>query len=289
MRSVSVIGAGRLGTCLAAALTQKGFRIKALSCRTISSVRESQKIIGQGKASTNNLLPAKEGQLIFICVPDDQIKKIAEELVTYNINWEGKAVFHCSGLQPASLLERLKKRGALTASFHPVQSFPRKIADAQQFEGIYCGLEGDSKALSLGEKIAAKLGARVIFLKPQDKPVYHTACSLSSNLLIVLLNMAVSCLAKLNLQEHEAISLLFPLLQRTIHNVKGFNIGPSLTGPAIRGDLITIKKHLEALSSFPQYQTIYSQLTLHALQIADQEKKLSRDKIKALTALLEGE
>jgi len=287
MMNVSIIGAGRLGTCLAAALAQKGFRIRALSCRSLSSAQESQKIIGQGIASTNNLQTAEEGRLIFTCVPDDKIKKIAQELAASNIDWSNKTVFHCSGLQPAGILKGLKDKGASTASFHPVQSFPQKTADAHQFEGIYCGLEGDGEALSLGEKIAAKLGARVILLKSQDKPAYHAACSFASNLFIALLDMAVSLLAKVDLQEQLAISVLFPLVQKTIHNVKYFNINQSLTGPALRGDLTTIKKHLEVLSDFPQYQNIYSQLTLHALQIAGKEKKLSWQKLKALTALLE--
>lgn len=287
MRDISIIGAGRVGTCLAAALAQKKFRIKAVSCRHLSSAQESQKIIGQGKASTNIRQVAEEGQVVFICVPDDKIKKVAQELATYNLDWSGKVVFHCSGLHPAAILEELKEKGASTASFHPLQSFPQKTPVARQFEGIYFGLEGSGEALSVGENIASSLGGRVILLRAQDKPSYHAACSFASNLLLSLLDIAVFLLAKVDLQQQSPRLVLWPLVQKTIQNVKNFNISQALTGPAARGDTSTIKKHLEVLEDFPQYQNIYRQLTVHALQIAGQEKKISREKIKALIALLE--
>jgi len=287
MRDISIIGAGKVGTCLAAALAQKKFKIKAISCRSLSSAKESRKIIGQGKASTNNRQVAEEGQIVFICVPDDKIKKITKELSGYNLDWSGKVVLHCSGLHPAAILKEIKDKGASTASFHPLQSFPQKMADIHQFEGIYFGLEGAGEALSVGEEIAASLGARVILLRAQDKPAYHTACSFASNLLLSLLDIAESLLAKVDLQQQPPHSVLFPLVQKTIQNVKNLNTGQALTGPAARGDVSTIRKHLEVLADFPQYQNIYRQLTVHALQIAAWEKKIPRQKIKALISLLE--
>lgn len=287
MIDISIIGAGKLGTCLGYALSKNGYKIKALSCKSTSSAKESRKIIGKGKALINNVETAREGELVIVCVPDEKIEKVARGLAMSDIEWSKKFVFHCSGLLAAAALKPLQRKGALTASFHPIQSFSRKIANTKQFEGIYFGLEGCPEALSLAKKIVLKLGGHYIILQAQDKPAYHAACSIASNLFVALLDIAVSLLEKIGFKEEKATTILLPLVQGTLHNVKKFNIWPSLTGPAIRGDHQSIKKHLESLRNFPLYYEIYSKLTIQALEIARKEKKLSPQKIKALRNLLE--
>ncbi len=216
------------------------------------------------------------------------IKEVGRELAASDREWSKKFVFHCSGLHPASLLKPLEEKGALTASFHPVQSFPRKKADLRQFNKIYFGLEGSPEALSLAKKIVQDLGGSSIILGAKDKPLYHAACSVASNFFVVLLDMAASLLENVGFEEEQACQILLPLVQGTLHNVKKFNIDPSLTGPVSRGDRPSVKKHLESLRKYPLYHEMYVNLARHALEIAKKEKKLSPSKISALRNLLEG-
>jgi predicted short-subunit dehydrogenase-like oxidoreductase (DUF2520 family) len=288
MTHVSLIGAGRLGTSLGSALRKKGYKIKALSCRTVASAEESRKIIGEGIASTDNIQTARIGEIVFLCLPDEEIIKVTRLLASSDINWSKKYVFHCSGLIPSKVLEPLKAKGALTASFHPIQSFAGKKTPPAQFENIYFGLEGCAEALALSAKIARKLGGHPLILKPENKPLYHAACSTASSFFVVLLEMAVSLLKQIDLQEEKALQILLPLVKGTLHNVKKFNIRPSLTGPVIRGDKKSIQKHLEALRNFPPYYETYTKLAAQALEMAKKEEKISTKKIKALKNLLEG-
>lgn len=287
MNDIAIIGAGNLGTALGFALSKKGFKIKALSCRSISSVRESHRIIGAGKAFTNNIQTAKEAHLIFICVPDEEIAKVADELASSNLRWSNRVAFHCSGPLPSEILKPLADKGAFVASFHPVQSFTQKKVDIKQFEGIYFGLEGDEKALDLARKIIHLLGGHSIFIKVEDKPLYHAACSMASNFFVLLLDMAVSMLNSIGLEEDRAFKTIIPLVQGTLQNVKEFNIQESLTGPVIRGDVQSVQKHLDALRKFPSHYEMYLHLAAQALRIA-KRKNLSPEKIKALKKLLEG-
>ena len=288
MIDISIVGAGRLGASLGYALSKKGYRIKALSCTTLLSAKESRKIIGEGKALTDCIETARSGGLVILSVPDGMIEKVARQLVASDIEWSKKFVFHCSGLHAAAILKPLEAKGARTASFHPVQSFPQKKADIRQFKKIYFGLEGSAKALSLGKKIVRHLGGYYIILQAKDKPLYHAACSVASNFFVVLLDMATSLLEHIGLEDAEASKILLPLVQGTLHNVKKFNIGSSLTGPVIRGDRPSIEKHLESLQKYPLYHEIYVDLAHHALEIAKKEKKLSPLKIRTLRTLLEG-
>lgn len=287
MIDISIIGAGSLGTCLGFALSKKGYKIKALSCRNLKSVKESYIIIGEGKTFTDNIQTAKQGKILFICVPDSEITKVVKELAHGSLSWREKYVFHCSGLLPSGVLKPLKTKGAWTASVHPVQSFPQKKGDLKQFEGIYFGIEGDNKALAMAQKIVSHLGSHPILIRAKDKALYHAAFSVASNYFVVLLDTAVSLLKSIGFKKELAFKTVMPLVQGTLQNVKDFNIEGSLTGPVIRGDHKSIEKHLDALRKFPAYHEIYLRLAAQALEIAKREK-ISPEKFKALKNLLEG-
>jgi predicted short-subunit dehydrogenase-like oxidoreductase (DUF2520 family) len=288
MNNVSIIGAGRLGTSLASALSKKGYRIKALSCKRRSSAEESRKIIGEGRALADNVQAARLGESVFLCLPDEEMEKVVAQLAASNIDWSKKLVLHCSGLLSSAVLKPLKDKGALTASFHPLQSFSRKRTAAEHFRGIYFGLEGCSQALRPARKIVGQLGGHPLLLQAKDKAAYHSACSIASNFLVVLLDMAVSLLKGIGLSEEKAFQVLLPLIEGTLHNVKKFNIGTSLTGPVLRGDLKSVKKHLKALRTFPSFHETYRKLAEQALEIAKREKRLSSPRIRAMKNLLEG-
>jgi predicted short-subunit dehydrogenase-like oxidoreductase (DUF2520 family) len=288
MNGISIIGTGRLGTSLGAALSKKGYRIKFLSCRTSLSAEESRMIIGEGKASNDNVQAARAGDIIILCLPDEEILKVTKELADANISWSEKFIFHCSGLLSSEILKPLKAKGAMTASIHPVQSFANKRTSPEQFENIYFGLEGETKALKESQKIIRKLGGRFFIIEAENKALYHTACSIASNFLVVLLDTASSLLNQAGLQEEQAFQVLLPLVKGTLHNVKKFDIQSSLTGPVIRGDKASVEKHLKALRKSPFLYEMYKRLALQALKIARREKKLSAHKIKALKDLLEG-
>ena len=288
MMKVSIIGAGRVGTSLGYALSKKGYRIKALSCKTTSSAKESRKIIGEGKVLTDNAQAARAGDLVFMCLPDEEIRRVTKELAVSDVDWLNKYVFHCSGLLTSEILSPLKDKEAFTGSFHPVQAFSQKRTSLKQFENIYFGLEGCSEALALSQKIASQLGGHPLILQAKDKALYHAACSIASNFFIVLLDMAFSLLEHIGLQEKQAFQTILPLVKGNLHNVKKFNIERSLTGPVIRGDRESVQQHLEALRDFPSYYETYVTLAKQALEMAKKQKKLSPQKIKVMENLLEG-
>ena len=104
MKSFSIIGAGKVGTSLGRALVEAGYTIKSLSCLTLTEAKESQRIIGKGEPSKNNIHAAQNGEILFITVPDDRITDIVQELDFSDIIWQEKTVFHCSGLLPSEIL-----------------------------------------------------------------------------------------------------------------------------------------------------------------------------------------
>jgi len=287
MKTVAIIGAGRLGTSLGIALKKNGYPIKALSCLRLSSARESSRLIGEGQPYTDNLKAAGTSRLIIITVPDDKIKKSAEKLASGIPDWEEKLVWHCSGLLPSRILDPLKAKGAMTASVHPVQSFAKKNAAPDMFKGVYFSLEGSTKAQQASKAIIKKLSGHSFVIKEEDKPLYHAACSMASDFLIVLLESASSLLQKSGNTPEQALKILLPLVQGTLHNVKNFNTRSTLTGPIARGDIKTISSQLEALRKHPPHYEMFLKLTSQALEMAIKKNKISSQNAKIFKALLE--
>ncbi len=284
---IGLIGAGRLGTSLGLALAAKGYAIRAPSCRKLSSARQSRRIIGQGTVSVNNAEVARSADVLFLCLPDEEIPKAVARLARARVEWSNKRVFHTSGLLPASILASLHKLGASVASFHPIQSFPRKDTPPERFKDIYVGVEGDKQACRLAMAIARKLGAHPFLISAKTKPAYHAACSIASNLLVVLLDAAFAVLRKAGVATNKTSQLLFPLVEGTLQNVKELDIHHALTGPVIRGDISSVEKHLQSLRSSPELFRAYKALSLLALKQAE-KSGLPRPKIRALRNLLEG-
>jgi predicted short-subunit dehydrogenase-like oxidoreductase (DUF2520 family) len=288
MSDIAIIGAGKLGTNLGYALLRKGHRIAAISDKSLHSAQESHRVIGQGKFTDDNRYAARQGHWVILTVPDDAIESVAEDLAESDIEWQGKFVFHCSGLLTSESLKFLEIRGALVASLHPVQSFPQKKPDPKVFHDIFIGLEGKTEALKLAIEVTRLLGCKHFILEARNKPLYHTACSMASNFLATLLDTATGLLKQAGLAENMASQVLFPLVQGTLQNVKKFDAGKALTGPVVRGDKDSITKHLEALGKQPELRDLYVKIAYQSLLIAKREKKVSAEKFTVLEALLAG-
>ena len=319
MKSVAIVGAGRLGTVLGAALRKKGFTVRAIVDRRLAAARESRKIIGAGIATRDvgrvgaggafgaRAAAPRGADIIIIAVPDGEIEGVARKLArVYGLAgprglagaaeasgvpgkplgrlaklvgapskaWRGKIVFHTSGVLTADALAPLHDLGAACASFHPVQSFPRKDLPASHFKGVTIGLEGDARAVRAGAAIARKLGARPRVFKGTDKALYHAACSVASNLLVPLFDTACGLLREAGIGDREAVEMLWPLAEGTLQSVKRLDRASALTGPISRGDVETVRRHLRALEKFPAARKIYRVLGAEALRLARRRKTI---------------
>ncbi len=270
------------------ALSRKSFRIKALTCATLREARESARIVGSSPhALVDNAVAASEGEVILITVADRDIPKVVKELTESPVAWAGKTVLHCSGLLPSAVLSPLGKKGAAIGSLHPVQSVCGKRPVRSRFRNVYFGLEGERRSLTVARRIVKALGGRPLMLRAKDKPLYHAACGIASNYLVVVLEIAISLLREIGLSEEFAGRVLFPLVEGTLRNAQEFGVEGSLTGPVVRGDVETVRAHLKALRSRPSVRGIYTALGARALLLA-RRGGLSQETIRSLRKSLEG-
>jgi len=276
---IGFIGPGRLGSGLAHLLAARGYTIGAIAGRTHTAAQALAAAIPNCRAATPQEVAAT-CDLVFITTPDAAIQEVARAL-----SWRaGQGVVHCSGAEPASLLETVRAYGAVPGAFHPLQTVPDTKAALENLPGSLIAIEAEGPLFAILTDMAQALGCWWITLRPQERPAYHAAAVLVSNYTVTLLRAGVDVWRALGKNEEEAAQALVPLLQGTVNNLRRLGPAASLTGPVARGDWNTVRKNLDALAqATPHYVPTYAALALATL---DQRGLTARTWRKTLLGLM---
>src|SRR6185369_14282852 len=244
--TVSIIGAGRLGTTLAVALSRKGYSIESLVARHAQTARKAAGLLNgdtQALAAKQfNLL--KPADLFLIATPDDQVASVAAELAKLDLDRK-PAALHTSGALSAEVLSPLRKKGWSTGSIHPLVSVTDGVR--AELRGTFWSLEGDKEASRIGKAIVDDLGGESFSIRSEDKPLYHAAAVMSAGNVVALFDVAIEMLVRCGLSRKTARGILQPLIASTVQNLETRDPVDALTGTFARGDIETVKLHIAAL------------------------------------------
>ncbi len=283
---VCVIGPGRLGTTLVASLRQAGIAVPAV---VASPAVAPDPTADPPRLSLPNAVAVAD--VVWITVPDDGIEAVAHDVA--NALAEPRplerpvAAIHSSGLGSLDLLAPLRGIAAGILSLHPLQSFAA-AGDDGALRGVPMAVTGDTPAdVEFGGWLAERLGCRPFVLPDEAKPLYHLAAAAASNLFVALQSEAGELMAAAaGLQPAAAARLLEPLVATTAANIAAHGPSQALTGPVARGDVGTVRAHLELLAGqAPRFADTYRSLSLQALHLA--APRLDDDTVRALRELLE--
>ncbi len=300
---IGVIGVGAVGATLAWGLAARGYPVVAL-CGSASSAPPlwlAEQVPGC-RALSSPAEVAELAELVLLTVPDDTLSTVVAA-----ISWHaGQAAVHCSGATPARVLAQAGEQGSLYGSFHPLLSISRsRPASADEalarLAGCTFAIEASASLAGVLEEMAHRLGAHAIFLKEQDRVPYHLAAVLTSNYTVSLLATATDLWARFGVPREEALAALLPLLRSTLANLAQLGLPESLTGPIARGDLGTVRAHLNYLAgqeaapssdsplNAALLEVAYRALGLLSLPVARAKGRLAEEQAAALYRLLSGD
>ncbi|MGZ8583103.1 MAG: Rossmann-like and DUF2520 domain-containing protein [Actinomycetota bacterium] len=273
---ISIIGAGRAGTAVAALWQRAGHRIVAVSGREATALRASQHlpgvpILGAGEA-------ARLGELVILGVPDDLIETIARALVEAGAVAPGRWIAHLSGATPLSALDAARDAGARRLGVHPLQTVPDVESAIDRIPGCTVAVGADDdEGFFLAERLAEDLGGRPFRLPDEHRAVYHAAAVFASNYLVAATGVAEQLLATAGVPD--PLAALAPLQRATVANLARTGPAEALTGPTVRGDAGTIARNLEALTaSAPWAVDAYVEMARVALDLAVRGGRLSPER-----------
>jgi predicted short-subunit dehydrogenase-like oxidoreductase (DUF2520 family) len=279
--TVAIIGAGRLGTTLGRALLEAGYDVQNVVARTPAHARRSAELISRDVRPVDaaSLHELRFNEVILITTPDREIGLVAHQLWESLRRFRGseglpksRVVLHASGALTSAALAPLKEEGFAVGSMHPLVSISAPATDPGIFHGAFFCVEGDRRAVSAARKIAGKLGGHSFSLRSGDKPLYHAAGVMASGHVVALFDIAIEMLRECGLSERRAKAVLMPLLQSTVASLTSSTPAQALTGPFARGDLGTIKSHLETINAHKlrEVMAAYKLLSKRSLRLAAQ-------------------
>ena len=279
--TVSIVGSGRLGTALARALAGAGYEIEALVARQIAHARRAAAFLGSTKIALSekefSALPASK--IILITTPDGEILKTAERIASLGTAPRGRTVLHTSGALAASeVLAPLAAVGFATGSLHPLVSISEPRTGADKLHGAFYCVEGDTTASRVARSIVKDLQGHSFQIASNSKPLYHAAAVMASGHVTALVSVATEMLVHCGLGEKTARRVLLPLLESTVANLSVAEPAAALTGTFARGDLITVRRHLQALSDKRLTEALAAYKLLGRCSL-----KLAKNKIDAET------
>ncbi len=281
---ITVIGPGAVGSALILNLSEAGYPITSVISRRYNGADRPGYLSGFHVTGLKDASEQTVGDLVFITSPDDAISGIAEAMSAYELSWNGRTVVHCSGFLTSGALHSLKEKGAAVAAFHPLQTFVGQ-SDSDPFKGIYVSLEGDAEAVEGLKTVAVDLGAIPVPLNREQKGILHVAAVFMSNYVVALGSMADTLINE-NIPDAD-LSVLMPLLVRTVSNLGGGKPADVLSGPVARGDSRTVKQHLDVLQDKEPLLKAYKLMGREALRLAEQKGRLSEESLLELREMLQ--
>jgi predicted short-subunit dehydrogenase-like oxidoreductase (DUF2520 family) len=273
---VGIVGTGRVGSVLGAALQKAGHRLVAVSGVSEQSRERAAALLpGIPIMSVEEVIARAE--LVLLTVPDDVLPGLIDGLSATSSWQAGQLVVHTSGRYGTAIFDATAGHHVLGLALHPAMTFTGTSMDLVRLVDCCFGITASAPLRPVAEALVVEMGAEPVWIEEQDRPMYHTGLSHGANHLVTLVAQAMQIVASAGVQEPQR--LIAPLLHAALDNALRLGDG-ALTGPVARGDAGTVAAHLEQLNQ----QTPDIRPTYVALARATAERALASGRLTASDA-----
>ncbi|HSU70938.1 MAG TPA: DUF2520 domain-containing protein [Micrococcaceae bacterium] len=245
---IGIIGAGKVGAVLGAALRAAGHAVVG-----VSAVSEAS------RDRAENLLPGvpvleipqvvERSELVLLAVPDDALPALVSGLAATGAWQQGQLVAHTSGRFGTGVLAPARAAGAIGLALHPAMTFTGMSLDLARLPDCSFGVSADPAMLPIAQALVVEMGAEPVVIAEGDRVLYHAALAHASNHLVTLVAQSCQLLGDIGVENPE--QLLGPLLRASLDNALASGES-ALTGPVARGDVGTVAAHIQALEEYGQ-------------------------------------
>ena len=242
---VGVIGAGRVGAVLAAALRARGHQITAVAGESDASKGRAAALL-PGVPILKPTAVARGSEVLLLTVPDDMLSNVVTQLAASGALREGQYVVHTSGSHGLTVLEPAASVGARVVALHPAMTFTGTSRDLDRLAACVFGVTAGPDERAWAADVVAELGGTVMWVSEELRGLYHAGLAHGANHLVTLVTQAMELLGAAGAPDPAAT--LRPLLQAALDNALAEG-DSALTGPIVRGDVNTVRAHLAEIAA----------------------------------------
>ena len=275
---IALVGAGRVGTAVAALLHARGHAIVAVSSPSETSARAAADRLD------SEVIPVAswpDHDVVLIGASDLAIESAARSLPPVAAP---SVAVHFAGSLGLAPIRAAADRGYGLCALHPMQACPDVDTAVRRLPGSAWGVTCSGGLERWAERLVAEhLNGIPVAVSESDRPRWHAAAAVTSNGIAALMATGESILRPTGVDRPELV--LGPLAAGTVANaVELGGGGPTLTGPVVRGDAETLQRHLDALDEGEA--TVYRLVSVLILAAARRAGRISEEAFRALSDLL---
>jgi predicted short-subunit dehydrogenase-like oxidoreductase (DUF2520 family) len=281
---VGVVGAGRVGAVLAAALRSAGHEIVAVAGESDASRGRIAALLPDVPVAKPTAV-ARACDVLLLTVPDDMLDNVVTTLADAGALRAGQYVVHTSGRHGLAVLAPAAALGVHPVALHPAMTFTGTAVDLDRLAGCVFGLTAGLADRAFAASLVADLGGRAMWVPEEMRTLYHAGLAHGANHLVTLVTEAMEILSAAGATD--PAGTLRPLLTAALDNALEHG-DAALTGPIVRGDVGTVAAHLDDLvANAPQTLDSYLALARATLDRALADGRLLPLRALKLSQLLE--
>jgi predicted short-subunit dehydrogenase-like oxidoreductase (DUF2520 family) len=240
---VGIVGAGRVGAVLGAALVRAGHVVTGVSAVSEASLERAATLL-PGVPVKPIPEVVSGAHLVVLAVPDDALEPLVAGLSSTGTFTPGQLVMHTSGAHGISVFEAAAPSDIIPLALHPAMTFTGTALDLERLGGCCFGVTTVDLARPVGEALVIEMGGEPVWIAEDDRVTYHAALAHGANHLVTLVAQAMQLLGETGIED--PARLLEPLLTAALANTLQRG-DAALTGPVARGDAGTVAGHVAML------------------------------------------
>ena len=242
---MAVLGPGRVGTAVALALVRGGHRVVAAVDGGGGSARRLADRIAGCRVLDDAADAIAAAGTVLVTVPDDALASVVADVARADGWRQGQRVVHCSGARGPEALHLAALAGARVAACHPAQTVPSGAGPDALLGAPWAVTCADADR-GWADELVRAAGGDPFPLRADTRILYHAGLAVGSNAAAAAVAVARQLLLAAGVQQPDRI--LVGLAETSVRNAATGGAA-ALTGPVVRGDVGTVRAHLEALDA----------------------------------------
>lgn len=285
---VGVVGAGRVGAVLGAALRLAEHRVVGASGISESSATRIDALL-PGTPRLDPEAVVRAADLVLLTVPDDALASVVAGLASVGAWRPGQIAVHASGLHGLAVLEPATRLGVTPLAVHPAMTFTGTSIDLARIREAVFAVTAPAPVLPIALALVVELGGEPVVVADEDRALYHAGVVHGANHVVALVTQAMGALRAAGVEDPGR--LLGPLVRASLDGALAEAPGAAttLTGPVVRGDVGTVSAHLVALRSRPGTFATYRALARATADVALEAGRIDAAQYAGLMGALEAE
>lgn len=215
---IGIIGAGKVGPILGAALAGAGHALVGISAISEQSKERAQAILPDVPVLDVPVI-VERSELVLIAVPDEELPGLISGLATAGVWQPGQIVLHTSAVYGVDVLGPATQAGVIPLALHPAMSFTGTSMDIARLADSYIAVTAPTPVLPIGQALAVEMGGEPIVISEAQRPAYAEAIATASQFSAAIVDQATNILAEMGIDRPGRI--VAPLIRSAVDNALG--------------------------------------------------------------------